>query len=196
MMRGLERDTGKTERSRGWVLSEQGQRGYLIFIKEKVNKMHGNLEKAHLLLLPSHPKEIDPTAKSTDRKQKALLPKLSGGHCKGITQHNTWQDLFSESSQISLPQSSTLLQQLPKLSLFSLFSQIPDHPNSANSPPFSQQQLFLSGAGMKFLQVSPVFYLGLFVSLCPPYKGSLELSLGRRKNSAYLHVSIFVLLHV
>lgn len=84
----------------------------------------------------------------------------------------------------------------PSSPFFLFFSQIPDHPNSANSPPFSQQQLFLSGAGMKFLQVSPVFYLGLFVSLCPPYKGSLELSLGRRKNSAYLHVSIFVLLHV
>ena len=104
--------------------------------------MHGNLEKAHLLLLPSHPKEIDPTAKSTDRKQKALLPKLSGGHCKGITQHNTWQDLFSESSQISLPQSSTLLQQLPKLSLFSLF-----FPNSW-PPKLCQLPSLLSAAAL------------------------------------------------
>ena len=81
--------------------------------------MHENLEKARLSLLPFHPKEIDPTAKSTDRKQKALLPRLSGGHCKGIDY---------EVQRMVRP----LFQNPPE----SLFLKVPHYYNSSPSSPF------------------------------------------------------------
>ena len=96
-MREMEKDMGKAGHSRGRVLGEQRQRGYFTFIKEKIQKMYVNLKKAGLLFAPSSPKEINPIPKSTDRKQKSL-PKVSGGHCKGITRHSSRQDILSESS--------------------------------------------------------------------------------------------------